>query len=336
MRKQTRNYLAGFSLLAGLLLPIGAAAQETDPGTDPASAPEPDSEEASWLDRGYETIDTRAQNLADWFDEFFGHAREVPDAPESQVRIRPAYQWDEQDDSDWKLRVTGKLYLPKTSDRLSLVFLGDQGSSDEDFYDPSIASDSSGGAGVQYQVRSEEKSAAYLFAGVKAGPKAKLGARYRYMQPFLEVNRMRFSEEVFWVGGDGFGSLTRLDFDHLLSEKTLLRWANRAEIREDSEGWEWNTRLSWIRKLSDREAFRVFGFVRGESDPQIGTDGGPVTEGDDTPQLAGDPVDTDGEPVADGNPTPQPAGDCHRQYEILYHRPSTSHRPASPRPQPHR
>jgi hypothetical protein len=270
MRKSTRYYLASLTLLAGLLVAVTAAAQPAeDAPTETTADAEAGAEEQHWLDRGYETIDTRAQNLADWFDEFFGHAREVPDAPESQVRIRPAYQWDEEDGSDWKLRVTGKLYLPKTSERLSVVFLGDQGSSDDDFYDPSIASDSSGGAGIQYQVRSETKSAAYLFAGIKAGPKGKLGARYRYTHPFLEVNRMRFSEEVFWVGGDGFGSLTRLDFDHLLSQRTLLRWANRAEIREDSEGWEWNTRLSWIRKLSDREAFRVFGFVRGESDPQI-------------------------------------------------------------------
>jgi hypothetical protein len=207
--------------------------------------------------------------MANWFDEFFGHARDIQDAPDSLVRIRPSYQWDEEDGSDWKLRVTGKLYLPKTSDRLSVVFLGDKGEPEDDFYDPALASDGSGSAGVQYQVRDENKSQAYLFAGVKSGPKAKLGARYQYLQPFMEVNRMRFSEEVFWVGGDGFGSLTRLDFDHLLNEKMLLRWANRAEIREDSEGWEWNTRLSWIRKLSDREAVRVFGFVRGDTDPRI-------------------------------------------------------------------
>lgn len=262
MRVTSRPYnllIAG--TLATLALPAFAQLENGDQSAQQA--------DESWLDSSYEGIDSRAENLAAWFDEFFGHAREVQDAPNSVVRIRTAYDWDEQDGSDWKLRATGKLYLPKTNDRLSVVFLGDQGGSEEDFYDPALASDGGGSAGIQYQFRDEKKSDAFLFAGVKAGPKAKLGARYQYLQPFLEVNRMRFSEEVFWIGGDGFGSLTRLDFDHLLNEKMLLRWANKAEIREDSEGWEWNTRLSWILRLSNREALRVFGFVRGDSDPRI-------------------------------------------------------------------
>lgn len=263
-----KNHLVTTGVLFALALQLSARVLAQGANVEQAEPP-PAQQEQSWLDASYERIDSRADGLAHWFDEFFGHARDVQDSPNSMIRIRPGYDWDEQDGSDWKLRVTGKLYLPRASDRLSVVFLGDQGRSEDDFYDPALASDGSGSAGIQYQVRDEKKSAAFLFAGVKAGPKAKLGARYQYLQPFLEVNRMRFSEEVFWVGGDGFGSLTRLDFDHLLNESMLLRWANRAEIREDSEGWEWNTRLSWILKLSDHEALRVFGFVRGDSDPRI-------------------------------------------------------------------
>lgn len=269
MREPFHNKLAtATSALLALTLQLSAPvlAQDAAAGDE---ALQPEEQDQTWLDASYEGIDSRAEDLAHWFDNFFGHARDVQDSPDSSVRIRPGYTWDEEDGSDWKLRVTGKLYLPKASDRLSVVFLGDQGGSDDDFYDPALASDGSGSAGIQYQVRDEIKSSAYLFAGVKAGLKAKLGARYQYLQPFLEVNRMRFSEEVFWIGGDGFGSLTRLDFDHLLNEEMLLRWANKAEIREDSEGWEWNTRLSWIYRLSDREALRVFGFVRGDSDPRI-------------------------------------------------------------------
>ena len=272
MRRPWKRRRARSLLVLGLLLSPGALSQSIDEPEVPSEGAGVDDEsQGSWLDAGYERIDSRAQDFADWLDDFFGHARDVQDAPDSLLRIRPAYQWDEEDGSDWKLRVTGKLHLPKANDRLSLVFLGDQGDSDsiDEFYDPALASDGSGGAGLQYQVRRQKKSSAYLFAGAKAGPKAKLGGRYRYTQPFMEVNRLRFSEEVFWVGGDGFGSLTRLDFDHLLSETDMIRWANRAEIREDSEGWEWNTRLSWIHRLSDREALRFFGWVRGDSDPRL-------------------------------------------------------------------
>lgn len=37
------------------------------------------------------------------------------------------------------------------------------------------------------------------------------------------------SEELFWIGGDGGGTLTRGDLDHSLDDKTLLRWANKVE-----------------------------------------------------------------------------------------------------------
>jgi hypothetical protein len=74
---------------------------------------------------------------------------------------------------------------------------------------------------------------------------------------------------LFWVGGDGFGALTRMSIDHALSESTLLRWSNRLEYSEESNGAEWNTSGAWIWKLDQESAVRAFGFVRGESDPQL-------------------------------------------------------------------
>jgi len=38
-----------------------------------------------------------------------------------------------------------------------------------------------------------------------------------------------FSEELCWIGGDGFGTLTRADIDHSLNDKTLLRWTNKVD-----------------------------------------------------------------------------------------------------------
>lgn len=225
-------------------------------------------EEDNWLDSSYTYVDERADNLAEWVDSFFGHPRDVADEARSIIRIRPQFEWDEEDDTDWKLRATGRLYLPRTSDRLSVVFSGTDDEFDDEFYDPAMPTDDSSG-GIQYQVRRETRSSAYLFAGMKAGPKAKLGARYRYHAPLMENTRWRASEEVFWVGGDGFTSLTRFDIDHALADNKLLRWANRVEIGEETEGWEWRTRLSWIRRYDKRTAFRVFGDIRGETDPEL-------------------------------------------------------------------
>ena len=245
-------------LLLAMLLPLPA----------PADTPEPPEEE-SWVDTRYENISERADNLAIWVDNFFGHPREVEDEARSQIRIRPQVEWDEQDDWDVKLRATGRLELPRTSDRLSLVFTSQDDDFDGEFYDPSIATDRDSAAGIQYQVRGEKRSAAYLFAGLKSGPNVKLGGRYVFQDALVGTSTYRFSEEVFWVGGDGFTSRTRLDLNQPLSENALLRWANRVDYGEETNGGEWVTRLAWIRRFDQRSALRLFGFVRGETDPEI-------------------------------------------------------------------
>lgn len=264
-----RHCVTLLAIAVGVFAAAGSGAQEADTLSEEQVQAETLDEE-TWLDSGYDYVDERAHNLAEWVDSFFGHPRDVADEARSIIRIRPQFEWDEEDDTDWKLRATGRLYLPRTSDRLSVVFSGEDGDFDEEFYDPTMPTGDSAG-GIQYQVRRERRSSAYLFAGMKAGPKAKLGARYRYHAPLpmIENTRWRASEEVFWVGGDGFTSLTRFDIDHALAENKLLRWANRVEIGEETEGWEWRTRLSWIRRYGDRTAFRVFGDIRGETDPEL-------------------------------------------------------------------
>ena len=238
------------------------AGQETPQGeTEPTKQ--------KWIDARHQDLNARADAFANWVDDFFGHARAVQDSPASIIRIRPQFEWDEQDDEDWKIRATGRLYLPKASDRLSLVFLGQDDEFEDEFYDPAATADGDSTLGLEYRVRDKKSHQTFLFAGMKAGPKAKLGARYRYQTPFLDRNRFRFSEELFWVGGDGFGTLTRADIDRTLSQSTLLRWANKAEYSEESNGVEWNSRIAWIKKFNNDAAFRAFTFIRGETDPQI-------------------------------------------------------------------
>jgi hypothetical protein len=237
--------------------------------TDNPADAEPADDTGDWLASGYRQIDNRGDELANWVDGFFGHARDVQDAATSTVRLRPQFEWDERDGSDLKLKATGRLHLPRTSDRLSVVFSGEDGDFDDDFYDPGIAAGGDSAAGVQYQVRRKRRSSAYLFAGAKSGFNVKLGARYRFADALWQDARYRVSEEVFYVPGDGFTSLTRLDIDQALSDNSLLRWANRLEWGEETNGQEWSSRIAYIQRFDAKTGFRAFTFVRGDTDPGI-------------------------------------------------------------------
>jgi hypothetical protein len=255
------------ALISGLAV---LATGQTTAAEEPATAAiTTESADTNWIDTGRENLNKRADALANWADSFFGHTRSVEDAASSIIRIRPQFEWDEEDDTDWKIRATGRLYLPRASERLSVVFLGQDDDFEDEFYDPATTASGDSSLAIEYQIGDRNEHKAYLFAGVKAGPKGQLGARYRYQAPFLDRNRFRFSEELFWVGGDGFGTLTRVDIDRTLSSNTLLRWANRAEYSEESNGIEWNSRIAWAKRLDPGAALRAFTFIRGETDPEL-------------------------------------------------------------------
>jgi hypothetical protein len=221
----------------------------------------------SWIDSRYDQITEQGDKLATWVDGFFSQTRSVEDTASTLIRIRPQYEWDEDEGSEVKLRATGRLQLPSISDRLSLVFIGEEGDFDREFDEPGLASDGSSTVGVQYQVSDAKHSRIDLTAGLKAGLKGKLGTRYRYQLPVGKRNRFRFSEELYWIGGDGFGTLTRVDFDRSFGQDVLIRWANKARYSEDSNGVEWTSRLAWVKRLNEKSAVNVAAFIRGETNP---------------------------------------------------------------------
>lgn len=226
--------------------------------------------EEGWMDTSHDRMVLSVDNMANWADNFFGNPlSDLESSASSLIRIRPQFEWDEKDDTDWTLRATGRLHLPRVNERLNLVFFSDDGDFEDEFYDPAMVSDGSSTLGLQYEVEQKKHSRITAFAGIKSGFKGKLGGRYRYQRPFWERNRFTFSEALFWVGGDGFGTLTRMDIDRKLDRSLLLRWANKMEYSEESNGAEWNSRIALIKRLDDKSAVRGFTFIRGETSPQL-------------------------------------------------------------------
>ena len=95
--------------------------------------------EPRWVDARHRQISERSDELAEWADNFFGGDISVEESATSVVRVRPQFEWDEEDDTDWKLRATGRFYLPRSNDRLSLVFFGEDGDFEDDFAAPCVS-----------------------------------------------------------------------------------------------------------------------------------------------------------------------------------------------------
>ena len=229
---------------------------------------ESDEREDGWLDQSHSYLTKKADSLAVWADAFFGEPRDDLESPSSRLRLRFEPGWDELDHWQFDARVRGKLYLPALNKRLSLVFEGADDAQGEGFESAALATDDGDSVSLQYNVSDDARSRLDFNLGVKSGPKLKTGVRYRYRRPIADNTLLRFTEELFWVGGDGFGTLSRLDFDHRLGEGQLVRWSNRALYSEDSDGLEWGIRLSLRQRLNQRTAMRYFVATRGETEPK--------------------------------------------------------------------
>jgi hypothetical protein len=219
----------------------------------------------TWVDDSYEYVTSRTDALAVWLDSFFGTVTSDMESADSVLRLRTDFEWDEEDGEDYKVRLRGKVDLPRLDERLSLVF------SEEDEEREEVIPNSAGhddDVGLQYRVRERQSSRLWFTVGTNASLDFKSSLRYKYVEPIGDDWRVQFSERLYFKEGDGFGTITRGDLDYLISRDRIVRWTNQAEYGEETDGTEWGTRLSYQLRLSEKDALSYFGAIAGETDPE--------------------------------------------------------------------
>lgn len=228
-----------------------------------------ESNKSGWMDSSHLFVTRQSDNLVQWFDGFFGIPRSDLESAQSFLRLRMDNEWDEEDGNSVGFRVRGKVRLPRVSERIGLIFSDERG--DETGGGDSIEALSEGGpsndVALQYTGIDEDRSRLDFKLGFRSGLRVKLAARYRYELPLPKEMLARFSEELYFRDGEGFGTFTRLDFDKALDNEKLLRWSNRFEWGEETRGVEWGSTLSMARRINDKSALSYFMNVEGDTRP---------------------------------------------------------------------
>ena len=266
---------------AGLTLSSAAFAQVEEPADSTAtgdncieSCASVDDQER-WLDRSHRYVSNRADDVAQWMDRFFGVRRAELEAANSSLRLQLGYDWDEVDAST-EARLRGKLYLPRISERVSLVFSDeDETDLDSESLDQIVRNqEDSNSVSLEYNLTDEPDRRMDIRVGLRDIYKIKTAFRYRYLQPYGDNNLGRYTEELYFLDGEGFGTLTRLELDHLIDSRRLLRWSNRFRYSEDTHGVDWGTKLSLRTRAASNSAISYYAFYNGETHPQLITDYG--------------------------------------------------------------
>lgn len=223
-------------------------------------------EDLNWVDTSHAYATDQAQALTEWMDDFFGEPNYDLEQAESQLRIQWRNSWDEDDDYKTKVRLRGKLQLPKLSQRLNLVFNGEDG---DTVVEDDRADDDS--AELLYNVNDVSRQRLDLTLNLNTNG-LRPGIRYRNKGPISDNYFYRYTQRIEWESDEGFYTTGQLNLDKVLDDTRLLRWSNRAIFGEETLGAEWRSIVSLsIRKPPeknrDQRVVSYYGAVEGFSDP---------------------------------------------------------------------
>lgn len=266
---------ASRSLIA-LLMSAAAALATTAQAAEPQD--QAVSEEEPWMDRARDTVTESLDTTANWFDRFFGDPRsDIDDPARASLRvILDGFASGVEGESDFDVRFRGSADLPRFEKKVKLVFSSDAdaGITGEDLVDPGgmetrARKETDGGVGLRYQVNDTTRHSFSIGGGLKGGlpPDVALNGRYRYTLPFSADTVTRFTETLYWKSDDGFGVSSLADIEHYPNQDELWRYSLFGDYGEETDGLEWTTQATWLRRLSDRTAISVRAGINGETEP---------------------------------------------------------------------
>jgi len=272
---------AAFALLWLALSGAGAqepAAEEQDAGAANAervvemSCRDPRGRPESWLDRTHSYLSRKLCEPAAWFDGFFGGQRAYEETPiGSFFRVRNSMIWDESEDFGHEIRLSANISLPRVSDRVRLLISRDESLDG----DPEFENDLGRGddeeqtrLGLRFLLSELGRTQFDVDATVKVnsgGLNPRARGRLRHVRELTESTLARWTQTVFWERDDGFGTISRADWEWLPNRLTLVRVTGRGTVSEASDGIDWRTGVIGFRQLNRKTAIRseigAFGFT---------------------------------------------------------------------------
>jgi hypothetical protein len=224
------------ALLAGQSAVLAQNPEETSSSEERAViAVENQPIEPTWIDTSHAYASDQAQALTEWMDDFFGDQEYNLEQAKSHLRIELIDDWESQDGHDMKIRLRGKMQLPKISKRLDLVFSGEQSDLDDETdrqLDHTV--------GLQYKLNEGVGSRWDLTLGYASG-NLRPGLKFRAEGSIDSRNSYRFIERIQYEDDKGPFSTSQFDLNHSLDENNIVRWGSRALWGKYSEGVEWRT-----------------------------------------------------------------------------------------------
>ena len=281
--------------LLGLALLLGQpclAAEAEDPVAGPPVPPadvpavpcaetgadaDADADAGAWIDSVQHGVYSGVCGAAVWFDGLFGNPRYDQDSNNTYGRVGLFETLDRRDNLDSRLKFRARLALPAFQNRARITLgrgdeqelVEERPANSENPQPAALSSDTDDAwlLGLGYAKQDRLKKGFDFGVGVRLRfpPDPYVKATYRYNLIFNDSNMLRFRETPFWRDSRGYGATTQLAFDHLVSERLLLRWDNIGTVAEDTDGLDWGTGVTAYQSLGSRRGISYTALLRGET-----------------------------------------------------------------------
>jgi len=199
-------------------------------------------------------------NYVDSMDRFFSDDHVYEGGKDTRIRLSVGIRLKEGRDPDLIRKIKVRLSLPRTSDRLMLIFddlvdSDDPAGPSDTFTD---TSESHPNAGVRYILKKKERTELDADAGVRLGGTSQIYLRLRGTRQFTITDKLdfRWINTVTWYSSDGWVGKTEGQFNRKISDDLLFRSSTEVEIKEERSGVRPSQRFSLFKSYSHRRAVR--------------------------------------------------------------------------------
>ena len=209
-------------------------------GTWDAYMPEEDEAPINWLDNSHAYLTNQTQSLAGWMDAFFGDSAHDAEIAESFLRLEVIEDWNSEDGNNSRIKVRGRVQMPRLSKRLSLVFSGEENEFGEEDFDR----DKDDSIGLQFRAAETALTRSDLTLGYSSGH-FRPGVRFRVEGPIRQKSSYRLIQRIQYEHGENFFSRTQFRLSHSIDGNRVIGWSNRFIYGQRTLGVEWRSTLSF-------------------------------------------------------------------------------------------
>lgn len=241
-----------FVLLILIALPSSATARNNPDHTFLSISSEKEqcgSPSISANERRHAEITAGLQRTSIWLDNFFGDDREQDSLAKSSLRLSLDGSYIETETGNTKVRLRGKIDLPRLKKRLQLVFEGEPEDSDVTGLENTSSS-----ASLRYKLKNSLLRETSVSVGLRGGLKEpRLFFRVRSSTSKKRKQMLLRITPIIGLDTDeGWESNLRADFEYALSARDYFRITSNPQWQEDTSGISFQQDFSYFHRLSRR------------------------------------------------------------------------------------